>query len=548
MGLRRSSRIKQQQAEHKRLARSNTRKKKATNVKKDEKQQQQKTNQKEPRTTRSKRAKSPVAVVVVADKKTKEPKKQALPPQQPTTTTAAAQAATEAKKRVRKPRAKKRTAPAETVEKVSVIVAPKKKRTKPKAQKVNVITPLAQLKRERQESSSELLRRTKREDNQIQRDREYEQNVACRDRRSRLVLLATTRFLEINVVLKLKYQLETEKSNSASANVGNCDANNFDQVDAYEHEMGEQLVDMDKMPYFPIPCPERHIIPSFDLTKGVNNIIIHPDMDSNTISFPKKIWYVVNSPECKSIWWYSDGRSFIINKRWIKEKGELLDGRKYTTGISMNISDYSSLVRQLNLYGFRKVKRCLGSEMTEFQTHYMAAMAERHPYSEIVGKAALQDLDEFRHTFFTTNDISMSECRLGEDKVQFIKRQKPFKPTNNRKMPEKFDPKIRKSSAQRPSRHHAHTPSSHYSDESQSYFPAYGDARYSDDSDGELPVSAFAYNSAPFPGPWGGITPHHHGGHHHHHHQAPPFMSLPFDPQSAAEQLGHEFPFPLFKN
>ena len=81
--------------------------------------------------------------------------------------------------------------------------------------------------------------------------------------------------------------------------------------------------------------------------------------------------------------------------------------------------------------------------MTEFQTHYMAAMAERHPYSEIVGKgfiflnshkfsnflnsAALQDLDEFRHTFFTTNDISMSECRLGEDKVQFIKRQKPFK-------------------------------------------------------------------------------------------------------------------------
>ena len=42
-------------------------------------------------------------------------------------------------------------------------------------------------------------------------------------------------------------------------------------------------------------------------------------------------------------------------------------------------------------------------------------------------KAALQDLDEFRHTFFTTSDIRLPECRLGEEKVQFIKRQKPFK-------------------------------------------------------------------------------------------------------------------------
>ena len=56
-------------------------------------------------------------------------------------------------------------------------------------------------------------------------------------------------------------------------------------------------------------------------------------------------------------------------------------------------------------------------------------------------------------------------------------------------MPEKFDPKIRKSSASRPSRHHVHTPSSHYSDESQSYFPAYGDARYSGDSDDDMPIS-----------------------------------------------------------
>ena len=42
-------------------------------------------------------------------------------------------------------------------------------------------------------------------------------------------------------------------------------------------------------------------------------------------------------------------------------------------------------------------------------------------------KAALQDLDEFRHTFFTTSDIRLVECRAGEDRVQFIKRQKPFK-------------------------------------------------------------------------------------------------------------------------
>ena len=48
--------------------------------------------------------------------------------------------------------------------------------------------------------------------------------------------------------------------------------------------------------------------------------------ESSGNSFPKKIWNIVERRSCKSVWWFVDGRSFVINKRWIKENGEILDG------------------------------------------------------------------------------------------------------------------------------------------------------------------------------------------------------------------------------
>ena len=90
----------------------------------------------------------------------------------------------------------------EKVEKVSVIVAPaaKKKRAATKAwtkaQKVTVIQPLALAIKKQEtngESSNEQIRRSKRADNQIQRDLDYQQNIMCRDRRCKIHFTVTTR-------------------------------------------------------------------------------------------------------------------------------------------------------------------------------------------------------------------------------------------------------------------------------------------------------------------------------------------------------------------
>ena len=58
-----------------------------------------------------------------------------------------------------------------------------------KAQKVTVIQPLALAIKKQEtngESSNEQIRRSKREDNQIQRDLDYQQNIMCRDRRCKI--------------------------------------------------------------------------------------------------------------------------------------------------------------------------------------------------------------------------------------------------------------------------------------------------------------------------------------------------------------------------
>ncbi|KAH0511721.1 Heat shock transcription factor, Y-linked [Microtus ochrogaster] len=80
-----------------------------------------------------------------------------------------------------------------------------------------------------------------------------------------------------------------------------------------------------------------------------------PDEDSNLFSmtFPRKLWKIVGSDKFKSIWWDEAGTYIVINEELFKR--EVLE-RKAPFRI-FETDSMKSLVRQLNLYGFRKMRQ-----------------------------------------------------------------------------------------------------------------------------------------------------------------------------------------------
>ncbi|XP_051009659.1 heat shock transcription factor, Y-linked-like [Acomys russatus] len=80
-----------------------------------------------------------------------------------------------------------------------------------------------------------------------------------------------------------------------------------------------------------------------------------PDEDTNLFSmtFPRKLWKIVGSDKFKSIWWDEDGTYIVINEDLFKK--EVLE-RKAPFRI-FETDSMKSLVRQLNLYGFRKMRQ-----------------------------------------------------------------------------------------------------------------------------------------------------------------------------------------------
>ncbi|MEJ1271910.1 heat shock transcription factor, Y-linked-like [Cricetulus griseus] len=80
-----------------------------------------------------------------------------------------------------------------------------------------------------------------------------------------------------------------------------------------------------------------------------------PDEDSNLFSmtFPRKLWKIVGSDKFKSIWWDEAGTYIVINEELFKK--EVLE-RKAPFRI-FETDSMKSLVRQLNLYGFRKMRQ-----------------------------------------------------------------------------------------------------------------------------------------------------------------------------------------------
>ncbi|XP_037678856.1 heat shock transcription factor, Y-linked-like [Choloepus didactylus] len=82
--------------------------------------------------------------------------------------------------------------------------------------------------------------------------------------------------------------------------------------------------------------------------------VSEPDEDNDffSLTFPRKLWKIVESDRFKSIWWDENGTSIVINEELFKK--EVL-GRKSPFRI-FETDSMKSLIRQLNLYGFSKVQ------------------------------------------------------------------------------------------------------------------------------------------------------------------------------------------------
>ncbi|XP_075399080.1 heat shock transcription factor, Y-linked-like [Tenrec ecaudatus] len=76
----------------------------------------------------------------------------------------------------------------------------------------------------------------------------------------------------------------------------------------------------------------------------------HEGNDLLSLTFPRKLWRIVESDQFESIWWDESGTSIVINEELFKK--EVLE-RKAPFNI-FETQSMKSFVRQLNLYGFSK--------------------------------------------------------------------------------------------------------------------------------------------------------------------------------------------------
>ncbi|XP_065533199.1 heat shock factor protein 5-like [Lathamus discolor] len=78
----------------------------------------------------------------------------------------------------------------------------------------------------------------------------------------------------------------------------------------------------------------------------------------NPSHFPAKLWQLVNSPRCGSVRWDARGEGLLIDRRLFER--ELLGAEPAGEGAALGAGlfktrNFASFIRQLNLYGFRKL-------------------------------------------------------------------------------------------------------------------------------------------------------------------------------------------------
>lgn len=75
----------------------------------------------------------------------------------------------------------------------------------------------------------------------------------------------------------------------------------------------------------------------------------------NPNNFPAKLWRLVNSRTNRAIFWDSQGDTIIINRHLFEKQVLSPSSPTLDNADAFKTTNYSSFVRQLNLYGFRKI-------------------------------------------------------------------------------------------------------------------------------------------------------------------------------------------------
>ncbi|KAG8144620.1 hypothetical protein E2320_013095 [Naja naja] len=97
------------------------------------------------------------------------------------------------------------------------------------------------------------------------------------------------------------------------------------------------------------------------------------DNDFLSLTFPKKLWKIVESDQFKSLWWDDEGSCVVIDEELFKK--EVLE-RKGPMRI-FETDCMKSFIRQLNLYGFSKMRQNFqrSASLVEFLAEEKAAYA-----------------------------------------------------------------------------------------------------------------------------------------------------------------------------
>ncbi|XP_026999707.1 heat shock factor protein 5-like [Tachysurus fulvidraco] len=150
----------------------------------------------------------------------------------------------------------------------------------------------------------------------------------------------------------------------------------------------------------------------------------------NRRKFPSKLWHLVNDPQICSICWNDSGEGILICQEAFE--AEVLSTADKQTNKYFKTTDFISFVRQLNLYGFRKVHQDYEISLKQVSTmhHFHNPNFKRSNPELLVNlkrltpsykaklAAGLEDSNQSRHFHYLMLKSAENSTVVGTDLVE----------------------------------------------------------------------------------------------------------------------------------